>query len=68
MLAEKGFKTLQEVIDDTETFNKLPTPVRTALVFSSRIVEKISRDDIDRLNDILQKALKNDFEVHIMGS
>lgn len=68
MLAEKGFRSLQDVINDTETFNKLPQSVRTALRYSSKIVEKIQRQDIDRIRSLIEKTLKDDFEVYITGS
>ena len=62
-----GFRTLDSVIHDVEVFNKLPNSIRTAFQYHSKTVEKLQREEIDKLAAAMSRILKG-FEVHITGS
>jgi hypothetical protein len=58
---------LKDVIHDTKVFNQLPKGIRTALQYSTKIVESIQREEIDEIAAATSRILKG-FEVHITGS
>ncbi|KAG8809826.1 hypothetical protein FRC17_003230 [Serendipita sp. 399] len=65
--AEQGFRTLEDVINDKETFEGLPLGLQTAFRYATRLLERVPREDIDNLSAKIAKVLK-EFEVYIVGS
>jgi hypothetical protein len=52
---------------DEDTFTKLPRAIQTCMKYSSNTLERIKRDDIDRLWSLISDTLK-EFDVYITGS
>jgi hypothetical protein len=66
-LAESGFRTLEDIMADEDTFAKLPRAIQTSMKHNSKILKQIQRDDIDRLSTLISDTLK-EFDVYITGS
>ena len=66
-LAERGFRTLEDIMKDKETFGKLPHSIQTSMKYSSITVKQVQRTQIDHLASLISKAL-SEFEIYITGS
>ncbi|KAG8849875.1 hypothetical protein FRB91_009556 [Serendipita sp. 411] len=65
--AEQGFRTLEDIVNDTKTFEGLPQGVKTAFIYANRLLERVQREDIEKLSAKISKVL-TDFEVYVTGS
>lgn len=66
-LAEKGLRSLEDIVADSATFDKLSRSIQTSLKNGPRTVERIQREDIDRLALLISETLK-EFNIYITGS
>lgn len=66
-LAENGFRSLEDIMADKATFDKLSRSVQTSMKCGSRTLARIQREDITRLASLMSKVLK-EFEVEVTGS
>lgn len=67
VLAEQGFRSLDDLLNDKKTFERLPKAIQTGLRYNSKIDQRIQRDQIDTLSTRIIKALP-EFEVYVTGS
>ncbi|KAG8824049.1 hypothetical protein FRC19_002672 [Serendipita sp. 401] len=65
--AEQGFRTLEDIVNDTKTFEGLPQGVKTAFIYANRLSERVQREDIEKLSAKISKVLTG-FEVYVTGS
>ncbi|KIM26103.1 hypothetical protein M408DRAFT_10128 [Serendipita vermifera MAFF 305830] len=66
-LAENGFRSLEDIMADKATFDKLSRSVQTSMKCGARTLARIQRGDITRLASLMSKVLK-EFEVEVTGS
>jgi len=68
-LAEAGARTLSDIRDRPELFDTLPKSVQTALKYQARLIERIPRASIERIEGLARPLLTNEgFEVYFTGS
>ena len=68
-LAEAGARTVSDVQNRSELLDLLPASVQTSLKYQARLIERIPRASIEKIEALARPLLTNKgFEVYFTGS